>query len=69
MIKNKLFYWIDKQKVSISEISKDTGLSRTTLTDLKFHRTARIDLRMLETLCQYFNITPGEFFEYKPKEK
>ena len=25
MIKNKLFYWMDKQKVSISEISKDTG--------------------------------------------
>lgn len=63
MIKNKLFYWMDKQKVSISEISKDTGLSRTTLTDLKFHRTARIDLRTLESLCQYFNITPGEFFE------
>ena len=58
-----------ERQTKISTISDDTGISRTTLTNLKYHRASRIDFKTLDTLCQYLRIAPGEFFEYKPDKK
>ena len=54
-----------ERMVSISDVSNSTGLSRTTLTHLKYQRQKRYDLKTINMLCQYFEITPDELFEYE----
>ena len=43
--------------------SKDTGISRTTLTNLYYKRSGSISGRVLNSLCQYFGCTVGELLE------
>lgn len=69
MLENRLWILMAERQTKISAISDDTGISRTTLTNLKYHRASRIDFKTLDILCQYLRITPGDFFEYKPKER
>ena len=69
MLENRLWVLMAERQIKISSISDDTGISRTTLTSLKYHRASRIDFKTLDILCQYLRITPGEFFEYKPDKK
>lgn len=69
MLENRLWILMAERQTKISSISDDTGISRTTLTNLKYHRASRIDFKTLDILCQYLRITPGDFFEYKPKER
>ncbi len=69
MLENRLWVLMAECQIKISSISDDTGISRTTLTSLKYHRASRIYFKTLDILCQYLRITPGEFFEYKPDKK
>ncbi|MQW23915.1 MULTISPECIES: helix-turn-helix transcriptional regulator [unclassified Lactococcus] len=65
MLKNNFWVLMAERSTKISVVSKETGLSRTTLTSLKYNRATRIDFNTLEILCKYLGITPGEFFDYK----
>lgn len=53
---------IIERRLSITKVSKDTGISRTTLTGLYYHPGRGIQIKTLNTLCNYFDITPGELF-------
>ena len=65
MLRNRLLVLMAERLINVSEVSKGTGLSRTTLTHLKYQREKRYDLKTINMLCQYFGITPGELFEYE----
>lgn len=55
-----------ERRLTLSKVSQDTGLSRTTLTALT-SRTARgIQLDTLNRLCQYLRVTPDALFIYRP---
>lgn len=68
MIKNRLWVLMAERRTKISIVSDATGISRTTLTNLKYNRSNRIDFKTLEVLCQHLRVTPEDFFEYKPNE-
>lgn len=52
-----------KQKnLKISKISKDTGISRTTLTDLYYNRKISITFSIVEKLCNYLNCNIEDIF-------
>lgn len=53
---------IIERRLSITKVSKDTGISRTTLTGLYYHPGKGIQIKTLNTLCNYFDITPLELF-------
>ena len=53
---------IIERRLSITKVSKDTGISRTTLTGLYYRPGRGIQIKTLNTLCNYLNITPGELF-------
>lgn len=57
-----------ERKTKITKVSNDTGLSRTTLTALYYNKAKGIQFETLNTLCNYFKITPSELFEYIPIE-
>lgn len=52
-----------ERNLKITQVSKDTGLSRPTLNNIKFNRIKAIQMNTIIILCNYFRITPGELFE------
>lgn len=59
----KLRELLAERRLSITKVSKDTGISRATLTGLYYHHGRGMQIKTLNTLCNYFNITPLELFE------
>lgn len=66
LIINKLALILAQKRIKITQVAKDTGLSRTTLTTLSQNKSKRIDNETLNSLCNYLRISPNTFFEYTP---
>lgn len=47
----------------MADVSRDTGLSRATVTLLYNETAARVDLEAVEKLCRYFDCQIGDLFE------
>lgn len=59
----RLWELMAERNLKITQVSKDTGLSRPTLNNIKFNRNKAIQMEAIDILCNYFRITPGELFE------
>ena len=59
----RLWELMAERNLKITQVSKDTGLSRPTLNNIKFNRNKAIQMETIDILCDYFRITPGELFE------
>ena len=55
-----------ERHLTISKVSADTGISRTTLTALSGRGARGIQFDTLNALCQYLRVTPNELFLYRP---
>ena len=64
MVDSNLAVLLAERNLKITKVSRDTGISRTTLTALCYDQTAGIKYDTLNTLCKYLQITPTEFFSY-----
>lgn len=64
IIVNKFSNLLKESSLKITTISKATGISRTTLTDIYFQRSGGISFRVLDILCKYLGCTTGDLFEY-----
>jgi putative transcriptional regulator len=53
-----------RHKLRISDVSRRTGLNRSTIAALYRETSTRIDLPAVELLCQLFNCQVGDIFEY-----
>ena len=62
MIVCKLNTILAEKGLRITKVSKDTGISRTTLTALTQNHSQGIQFDTLDTLCTYLNITPSDLF-------
>lgn len=63
MIKCNLSRLMGEKKLKISDVAKDTGINRGTITRL-YHETAvRVDFDVLEKLCLYLECEISELFE------
>lgn len=63
MIKCHLSRLMGERKLKISDVARDTGLHRNTVTLLYQETATRVDLEAIEALCKYFDIQVGELFE------
>ena len=61
MIYLNLKVLLAERNISISKLSEDTHISRTTITSLCNNTSKGIHFDTLETLCNYLKITPAEF--------
>jgi len=66
MIRCHLSRLMGERKLKISDVARETGLNRNTITALYFERTERLDLEALEKLCRFFEVGVGEFLELPP---
>jgi putative transcriptional regulator len=63
VIKCHLSKLMGERKLKISDVARDTGLHRNTVTLLYQETATRIDLDAIEALCRYFEIKVGDLFE------
>ncbi|EMA6342215.1 helix-turn-helix transcriptional regulator [Bacillus cytotoxicus] len=64
-MRNNFNFILEKKKETISEISRKTGISRTTLTNLYYQRNKAISLDVLEKICIYLNCSVSDILECK----
>jgi len=63
MIRCNFARLLGERKLKISDVSRDTGLNRGTLTRLYYETAERVELAVLDTLCIYFKIDLPELLE------
>lgn len=63
MIKCHLSRLMGERKLKISDVARETGLHRNTITLLYDETAARVDLDAVDKLCAFFDVTVGELFE------
>ena len=67
MIRNRLASLLADRGIKISRAAMELpNISRNTITNTASNNGKMIQLETIDTLCQYLNITPAEFFEYLP---
>jgi putative transcriptional regulator len=67
MIKIHLSRILGERRLKISDVARDTGLNRGTLTRM-YHETAeRLDVDVLERLCAYLECSLDQLIEYVPE--
>lgn len=59
---------LGERKLKISDVARDTGINRGTLTRLYYETTERVELEVLDQLCGYFGIDLPELLERQVTE-
>lgn len=67
-MKNNFSKILGERLLSISNVSKQTKISRTTLTNFYYRRNKSVSYQTLEKLCDYLEIPLSELLEYEPKK-
>lgn len=68
MIKCHLSTIMGRRRLKISDVARDTGINRGTITRLYKKEFTRLDADVLEKLCQYFECGVGDLLEYFDKK-
>ncbi|MDU7066726.1 MAG: helix-turn-helix transcriptional regulator [Clostridium perfringens] len=66
MIRCNLSILLAERNLKITQVSKDTGISRTTLTSLSNNYSQGIQFDTINTLCNYLKVTPEQLITYVP---
>lgn len=69
MIKCHLSRLLGERRLKISEVARDAGVNRGTLTRL-YHETAeRVELDALNRICRHLDCSIEDLLEYIPEQK
>lgn len=63
MVKCHLSTLMGAKRLKISDVARDTGINRGTITRMYHEETTRIDLEVIESLCAYLGIGIGDLYE------
>ena len=69
MIRCHLSRVMGEHKMKISDVARQTGLNRSTITALYQESASRVDIEAIDKLCQLFNCEVGDLFEYVKSEE
>mgnify|MGYP001007701294 CR=1 FL=1 len=59
---------LGERKLKISDVIRDTGINRNTLTRLYYESVERYEADVLDRLCVYFGCPLGDLLEHVPDE-
>lgn len=68
MIRCHLGRLLGERKLKISDVARDTGINRGTLTRLYQETAERVELSVISQLCQYLEVPLDQLLEYVPDE-
>ncbi|MFK5276156.1 helix-turn-helix domain-containing protein, partial [Lactococcus lactis] len=55
-----------ERNVRANRLAVETGIAPSTLTRINNNRSSQIDYETLNSICNFFKITPNDFFDYSP---
>jgi len=58
-----------KEKITLNQVSDETGISRATLNRIANTPGYNTNTDTLNSLCKYFECTPGELMEYVQEDE
>lgn len=64
MIRCHLSTFMGRDKLRISDVSRLTGLNRSTVTSLYSETVVRVDMAAIDVLCNLFRCSVGDLFEH-----
>lgn len=67
-VTSRLAVLMGERKKKISDVSRETGISRTTLTHLYYGDNQAISFEVLNKLCNYFQCDVGEILIRKKED-
>ena len=65
-VKNNISKIFGERLLSITDVSKATGISRTALTAIYYRQNKGVQFETIEKLCDYLQLPMSELFEYEP---
>ena len=68
MIRCYLAHLMADKKIKISDVSRDTGINRGTLTRLYYETAERVEMDVLDRLCVYFSVGVGDLLIHVSSE-
>lgn len=54
----------ERRNISLQEVAHETGISRQALYKWENNSVTRFDVPVIDALCKYFSVKPGDLFEY-----
>jgi putative transcriptional regulator len=66
MIRCHLSTLMGRHKLRIADVSRKTGLNRSTITALFKETATKVELPAIDQLCLLFNCGVSDLFEYVP---
>lgn len=69
MIRCHLSKIMGEHKMKISDVAREIGVNRSTITALYQENAARIELDVIDKLCSLFECNVSELFEYIKSEE
>lgn len=64
MIKCHLSTLMGEHKLKIADVARETGINRGTITRLYQETAVRVELEVIEKLCELFNCQVGDLLEH-----
>lgn len=64
MVRCHLSALMGREKLRISDVSRLTGLNRSTVTALYRQTATRLDVTAIDALCRLLHCEVGDLFEY-----
>jgi len=68
MIRSNLSVLLAERNLRITTVSRETGISRTTLTSLANNANTGVQLETINQLCNYLRTEPDKLLQYLPYE-
>ncbi len=59
----------EAQDLNMNRLALKSGISYSTIVDLWYDRTRRLDKETLSRLCQALGVTPGDLLTWEPEEQ
>jgi putative transcriptional regulator len=66
MIQNNLSKLMGEKRINMTELSRRSGLNRTTIFQLYHNKTSHVGFDTMNKLCAALKCTTQELFEYIP---
>lgn len=67
-MKNNLSKVLGERLLKVSDVSKATGIARSTVTAIYYQRSKNTQLETLLKICDYLEIPLSDLIEYEPKK-
>jgi putative transcriptional regulator len=69
MIRCHLARLLGERKLKITDVARDTGVNRGTLTRMYYETAERHDIAVLDVLCHYLDCALSDLLEYVEDER